>query len=113
MVETLERPVARERKKAEPEAQADDGKTVVLAVASEIAGWVTDISRYATRKAKREGKPMGKFRVKNAVIVDQFLRRAVWELKVRCENRERKLPDTEKVPPPPPCTLAPLPVELP
>lgn len=118
MTATLELPVAKDaprKRDQKPDAAADGDQddTTVLAVAREIGEWVTDISKYATRKAKREGKPLGKKRIKNAAIVDRFLRRAVWELKMRCENRERGLADTEKIPPPPPSTLEPLPVELP
>ncbi len=83
-----------------------------VAVSRDLAQWITDIGVYATRKAKAAGKLTGKGKVNNAAIVDPMLRELVWELRVRCRNAEEGNPGAA-VPPPPPCPLPPLDIELP
>ncbi len=100
-------------KKAAQETPPDhDEEPGVILVAREIAEWVTDISTYATRKAKKHGKLNGKKRIGNAVIVDPFLREVIWELRQRCQNQADGTPN-RPIPPTPPCRLRPLEIELP
>lgn len=82
----------------------------VLKVSSDIAGWVNDIVRYANKKIKRENLRHlfpGKKRVSSAMIVDDMLREAVWDLRQRCINPKAPVGDPE------PSPLAKLPFALP